>query len=269
MLTGNTPVIIELENAAKLYHTTRGKNKDDLYDAPTHYKRWPHPAKTMELKNKREDMHYQFEIYTDGSKSDKGVGSGVAIFVDGNLTHQLRYKLAEKCSNNQAEQLAIMQALTNLGSRHNIHENQRTAAIHTDSRITLEALANPRNHHSLIENIRKEIGTLEEDGWMIHFSWVKAHNNNPGNELADKLAKEATCDNNIQPTYNKHPKSEVSSELKRLGLLKWQREWDNTNKGAVTKTFFPSVKERLSKRLHMHKLIYNSNRSRQTKIILT
>jgi len=46
------------------------------------------PAKTIELKNKRDDMHYKLEIYTDGNKHEKGVGSGVAIFVDGSLTHQ-------------------------------------------------------------------------------------------------------------------------------------------------------------------------------------
>jgi len=79
--------------------------------------RWPHPAKAIEL-NKRDDMHYKLEIYTDGNKHEKGVGSGVAIFVDGSLTHQLQYKLAEKCSNNQAEELAIVNALTKLRSMH-------------------------------------------------------------------------------------------------------------------------------------------------------
>jgi len=34
VLTGIAPVIIELENTAKLYHITRGKNQDGLYDAP-------------------------------------------------------------------------------------------------------------------------------------------------------------------------------------------------------------------------------------------
>ena len=67
------------------------------------YRRWPHPAKAIELKNKRHDMHYKLDIFTDGSKQEKGVGSGVTIFVDGSLTHHLRYKLAEKYSNNQAE----------------------------------------------------------------------------------------------------------------------------------------------------------------------
>jgi ribonuclease HI len=161
------------------------------------YRRWPHPTKAIELKNKRDDMHYKLEIYTDGSKNEKEVGSGVAIFVDSSLTHQLQYKLAEKCSNNQVEQLAIVKALTKLRSMHTIQGSQQTTAIHTDSRITLEAIANPRNHQSLDESIRKEIRTLEEDGWIVHFSWVKTHDNHPGNELADQLAMEAACDNSL------------------------------------------------------------------------
>jgi ribonuclease HI len=68
----------------------------------------------------------------------------VAIFVDGRLTYQLRNKFAEKCSNNQAEQLAILKALTKLRSMHTIHGIQRTTAIHTDRRITLEAIANTK-----------------------------------------------------------------------------------------------------------------------------
>ena len=60
------------------------------------------------------------EIYMDGSKNEKGVGSGVAIFINGSLTLQLQYKLAEKCSNNQAEQLAIMKALIKLRDMHKV-----------------------------------------------------------------------------------------------------------------------------------------------------
>ena len=56
-------------------------------------------------------MNYTIEIYTEGSKKEKGLGAVIAIFIDGNLTFKLRYKLAEKCSNNQAEQLAVAKAL--------------------------------------------------------------------------------------------------------------------------------------------------------------
>ena len=78
----------------------------------------PHPAEAIKPKNKRDNMNYTIEIYTDGSKNEKGVGSGIAIFIDGNLTFQLRYKLADKCSNNQAEQLAIVKALERVRDLH-------------------------------------------------------------------------------------------------------------------------------------------------------
>ena len=70
VLTGSTPVIIELENTAKLYHITHGKNQDGLDDAPKNYRRWPHPAEAIDLKYKRDDMEYRIEIYTDGSKNE-------------------------------------------------------------------------------------------------------------------------------------------------------------------------------------------------------
>jgi len=182
----------------------------------------------------------------------------VVVIVDSSLTHQLWYKLAEKCSNNQAEQFAIVKALIQLRSMHTIQGSQRTTAIHTDSQITLEALANPRNHQSLVESIRKEIRTLEEEGWIVHFSWVKAHNDNLGNELATSWQRRWPATTTykkkikLQTTYHKYPKSAVKRELKCLGLQKWQSEWDSTNKGALTKTFFPTIKDRLTKRLQMN-----------------
>ena len=56
-------------------------------------------------------MEYMIEVYTDGSKSENGIGSGIAVFIDKHLTFQLKYKLADRCSNNQTEQLAIVKAL--------------------------------------------------------------------------------------------------------------------------------------------------------------
>ena len=95
----------------------------------------------------------------------------------------------------------------------------------------MEAIASTKYHQSLIESIRKEIRTLEKDEWIINFTWLKAHDNNPGNELANLLAKEAACDISLQASNHKYSKSAVTSELKCLGILKWQSEWDNTNNG--------------------------------------
>jgi hypothetical protein len=45
-----------------------------------------------------------------------------------------------------------------------------------------------------------------------------------GNELADKLAKEAASSNVAETAYNKIPKSAVVRELKKAGELEWQSE---------------------------------------------
>jgi hypothetical protein len=80
---------------------------------------------------------------------------------------------------------------------------------------------------------------------------VKAHDGNYGNELADHLAKEAACGSDIEIAYIKFPKSVVTSELKEKVVQEWQSEWDSSKKGELAKMFFPSVKDRLSKRLQM------------------
>jgi antirestriction protein ArdC len=79
---------------------------------------------------------------------------------------------------------------------------------------------------------------------------VKAHDNY-GNELADQLAKEAAIRSEVEIVYNKIPKSAVIRELKKEGVQEWQREWDASAKGAITKTFFPNIRDRLSKSLQM------------------
>jgi hypothetical protein len=73
---------------------------------------------------------------------------------------------------------------------------------------------------------------------------VKAHSGTEGNELADKLAKEASEDDKLNIAYNRISTT-VVTELKRDGLRKWQIEWERTDKGALCKSFFPTVEQRL------------------------
>jgi hypothetical protein len=61
--------------------------------------------------------------------------------------------------------------------------------------------------------------------------------------------KKAVCASDIDIAYIKIPKSAVTSELQEKVVQVWQSEWDVSNKGELTKTFFPVVKDRISKRL--------------------
>jgi len=55
--------------------------------------------------------HNVINIFTDGSKIGGKVGAAAVIIKDDILLHQSKYKLHERCSNNQAEQVAILKAL--------------------------------------------------------------------------------------------------------------------------------------------------------------
>ena len=81
---------------------------------------------------------------------------------------------------------------------------------------------------------------------------MKAHDGNYGNELADKLAKEAASRSEAEIAYNKIPKRAVIRELKEEGEEEWQGKWDTSTKGAITRSFFSTIGDRLSKRLQMN-----------------
>ena len=136
-------------------------------------------------------MEHTIHIYTDGSKTEQAVGSGIAIYINNKLTHQIKHKLNNRSSNNQAEQTAILKALHALETIKLDNNNPRTVKVFADSEITIFSLKNAKNRKHLIEEIRRKTNDLEKENWLIDFTWIKAHAGHSGNELADKLAKEA------------------------------------------------------------------------------
>ena len=112
---------------------------------------------------------------------------------------------------------------------------------------TAESPFNPsrikKKHNYLIEEIRKKAFALEKRSWTITFTWLKAHIGIYWNELADKLAKEATRKNDI--SFNRIPKNEIA-QVRDQSIAKWQIliQWDHTTKGLTTKQFFPIIKDR-------------------------
>ena len=70
-----------------------------------------HPAEANIRVSEGNDEESPLQIYTDGSKMEKGVGSAIAICRSGKNIKTLQYKLNKNCTNKQAEQLAILKAL--------------------------------------------------------------------------------------------------------------------------------------------------------------
>ena len=93
----------------------------------------------------------------------------------------------------QADQIAILKTLEKLqelqAGQNDIFDKQ--VELYTDSKITLALLQNQSKWNRLIESIRNKINAVEQLRCITHFGWIKGHAGIEGNEMVDKLAKEA------------------------------------------------------------------------------
>jgi hypothetical protein len=64
--------------------------------------------------------------------------------------------------------------------------------------------------------------------------------------MADQLAKATTRNSDIAVSFNRIPTSTLHSELKEVVIQKWKTDWDKCTKAAITKEFFPNVRDRLN-----------------------
>jgi ribonuclease HI len=187
VLTGMMPFDLKIEQAARLYQLTKGNNKEKAqFDKDMEVKYWQHPAEASISSTEETEEKDTIQIYTDGSKRDKGAGSGIAIFKSGTYIKSIQRRLNEKCTNNQVEQLAILAALQYIESTQRTDKN---ITIYTDSKITLDKLRNTKIHTYIIEETRRKIIEMNKADWEVTLCWVKVHTGILGNELAETLAK--------------------------------------------------------------------------------
>ena len=105
--------------------------------------------------------HNVINIFADGSKITGKVGTAAVIMKDDIVLHQSKYKLHERCSNNQAEEVAILRALHQIQNLKLAEDAEKVAVVNTNSKVTLDTLQNwKKKDYTLIENIR-----IEMRGW--------------------------------------------------------------------------------------------------------
>jgi hypothetical protein len=96
ILTGTTPIELQVEEAANLYRITRDKQNHQL-DHEVEPKHWTHPADSVKINEQTEGNEHTIQIFTDGSKNEHGVGSGTAIYIQNKLINQMKHKLHDSC----------------------------------------------------------------------------------------------------------------------------------------------------------------------------
>jgi hypothetical protein len=151
--------------------------------------------------------------------------------------------------------LAITKALEAIEKIDIPQDTPRTAIIFTDSRIPIDSIRDTKNHSHLIEEIRKNVTSLERANWNIELSWVKAHVGIVGNELADRLPRAAASDNDAEIVFNRLPLSTLISKIEEETQLKWQNEWEECAKAGITKEFFPTVHDRQKLKIDINPIL--------------
>jgi ribonuclease HI len=97
-----------------------------------------------------------------------------------------------------AELLGVLYAITLINKiavqrRRSIGTRAKTATILSDSMSALQAIQNPGNKsgQQIIHTILRVATNTKTHGIAVRLQWVPGHCDEPGNDIADRLAKQA------------------------------------------------------------------------------
>ena len=130
------------------------------------------------------------EVYIDASsKGNPGPGGAGIVIVDASTQEVLRAQGTPlgAVTNNQAEFLALKHALIELKNQRLSHD---PVNILTDSQLVVGIFSQHWKARANLELVM-EIRNLLKEFPQLTFAYVRGHNGNHGNELADSLAQEA------------------------------------------------------------------------------
>jgi len=131
-------------------------------------------------------------IYTDGSKTKNGSGTGVAIYENKELIHTESHRLNNEAIVYQAELFGIFRANNWI---HNTNNISKKYAVFVDNISALKVMnANVSNSKTVqvIWDSNENVKNFD-----VTYYWIKGHNKNFGNDKADELAKKGTTEPNI------------------------------------------------------------------------
>ena len=240
-----TPIEIKIEQAAQFYNATRGNtNVNTQFEWDTYVTKWQHPVDAIIRVSQEKENPIQ--IFTDGSMSER-VGSGEPMKKSGEIIDTIQCRLSKKCTNNQAEQLALLIAMKHIEKT---QTKCKRVTIYTDSQATLDKLQNSNVHtHS---GIHKENNEDEGKRMEDNIRWVKAHAGIRGMKQLTHWQKGRQQIRTYQRVTTKFLKvKKMNDEKSRRSVKKWQRNWKQTTKGRTTKEYFPDVAERIKIKLQL------------------
>jgi ribonuclease HI len=205
-------------------------------------------------------------IFSDGSCINNKVGAAAVILdTNGNIhrTSQAGVGSSEDWSSYHAELIAIREAIK-LAIMEQLQKNDteghepRTYTILSDVKAAIQRIANTSKNSC--QEIVNQIGQLVKYArqrllMSLRLQWIPGHDNIPGNETADKLAKEAV---HLPVSHNFHKPLNLRRTYNRKVVLKhWTSQWLLAANGNHLRTIDTALPDKHARQL------YNSlNRTR-------
>ena len=188
IITGITPIHIKIKETAELYKILRrNRQKNLLIDHDKLPKQWLHPAVRIistDDTNDQTHLHGRKQVGT-------GCGSRHSHKTTRNPNRKTDVQNGQQVFQQPGGSIRNFQAFEYIQTTQK-NEEDKAVTVHTDSMTTLNSLIITDIHTFLTEEKRHTVHELETREWKIRLRWVKYHAGTSGNELADKLAKEAS-----------------------------------------------------------------------------
>ena len=92
----------------------------------------------------------------------------------------------------------------------------------------------PKSHKATIQEVKTDIKNLEQAGVKVEISWTPGHSDIKGNELADRLAKDAAEEakemKDLPPVITM---GDIKTAARESGKKKWQDMWENQRQADI------------------------------------
>ena len=195
------------------------------------------PKRLNWVRSSKATVDKNINIYTDGSKEIM-TGFGWAACIGEYVIAEANGPLGD-ATVFQAEVIAITDALQWL-----IKYNKNpisSAVIHSDSQAAIAAITSPNINSKIVLECATALEKAQKN-LNVEINWVKGHNDNTGNELADALAKEGnhamvTGPHPVIAVNNKSIKKNIDTYIHKI----WNKRWIMSKECKISRSFLPNI----------------------------
>jgi ribonuclease HI len=196
-------------------------------------------------------------VYSDASGREGHLGAAV-VALDDNLeiteSQQVQVGSMDRWSVHVAELIGIFYAISIVFKIAHQHlrstVEQQTATILCDSRSALQAVQSVKNKSGqrIVHAILQAATEVLAVGIVLRLQWMPGHCDNPGNDAADRLAKNAASPGKTHPF--RPLLTRERAYFRRNIYAQWEQEWKSSTKGGHLRKVDNTLPARYTRRLY-------------------